>query len=139
MECLICERKIGEGEEVLVERLKTLIQANLEMWDDKYKSFEKLKSVPAHKLCHKNYTRKDSIVAVHKRLSQPSTSQTCPVLRSRGKHFDFRNDCIFSEARTNASDAKYLKIRRLSVYNVATLEFVIKIFQCVNNAVISGT
>ena len=124
MECLICERKIDEGEEVLVERgLKTLIQASVERGDDKHKSFEKLKSVPVHKLCRKNYTRKDSIAAVKKSLSQPSTSQTCGVLRSSGKSFDFRNDCIFCGEKASAPDAKYPKNRRLTVYNVATLEF----------------
>ena len=70
-----------------------------------------------------NYAVKTTLAAVNKRLSQPSTSQTCAVLRSGGKSFDFRNDCIFCGERASAPDAKYPKNRRLTVYNVAALEF----------------
>lgn len=95
MKCLIFAEEIDVRSGLFVERgIKTLIWASKDRGHGKYKTSEELKSVPLHKTCWKNYTRKHSIAAVNKKPSEQSTSQAHRLCRSETKTFNFQSDCI---------------------------------------------
>lgn len=97
--CVICDDPAGELMNVQTRAIQTLIASSKRRRDNKYKIFERMESLLAHKNCSKNYNREKSIQAAAKQLTQKLVDGKKAVIDAA--NFDFASLCFICDGVLN--------------------------------------
>ena len=116
--CILCSKKLSDGETVEVRRgLQTIVKSSIRRKDGICNIIRDLESITVHSDCRKSYTRESSILA-----NNTQSPVKAKQLRSASVQFDFKSNCLFCENKCDTIAELRKPLSKRDIYEVRTKE-----------------